>query len=328
MSASLSLPSGFEFLLVPYRYLPVGGNSKSILNMPWTIATIARYCRRHNVDIIHTHHRFPELAAVVASWLCGVRTVTTVHSLLTNWRIVSYRSQHIISVSDVVRRRIIEHYGREEHRVVRLYNPISPMPRELPGDVLRLKNEFGIPIQHRILLYVGRFDDAKGGPFLAEAFRSNVFEREELTLLMIGDPSRKTVGSEVLENGNLLIIAPPQEDVHRFYYSADVVILPSIVDAFPYVMLEAGLACRPFIGSNVDGIAEFIKHGENGLLFPPRSTSEMALFVKQILDDQRASAAMAHMLHANVKGMAGPYEYARQIVTIYHSHVNDANSTV
>ena len=61
-----------------------------------------------------------------------------------------------------------------------------------------------------------------------------------------------------------VIYLPPLENIKQLYSISDVVILPSKKDSFPYVMLEAGINKKSFIGGNTGGIAEFIEDGVNG----------------------------------------------------------------
>ena len=56
----------------------------------------------------------------------------------------------------------------------------------------------------------------------------------------------------------------------------DVVVLPSRIDPFPYTMLEAANYMVPFIGSNVDGISEYIENGNTGILFENENFNELA----------------------------------------------------
>ena len=62
-------------------------------------------------------------------------------------------------------------------------------------------------------------------------------------------------------------ILKPVKNPYPFYSIADIVVLPSLADSFPYVMLESGLFKKPFVGTQTGGIAEFIDDGKNGLLF-------------------------------------------------------------
>ena len=55
------------------------------------------YCKKYKIDIIHTHHRYPELISVLVSKIIGAKTITTVHSLVSGLKSLSFRSDVIIS---------------------------------------------------------------------------------------------------------------------------------------------------------------------------------------------------------------------------------------
>ncbi len=57
---------------------------------------------------------------------------------------------------------------------------------------------------------------------------------------------------------------------------ADIFLLPSRTEAFPYVLLEAGGAGRAVIATRVGGVPEIIKDMQNGILIHPRSPGEVA----------------------------------------------------
>ena len=50
-----------------------------------------------------------------------------------------------------------------------------------------------------------------------------------------------------------------KENIYDYYNIMDLVVLPSRIEPFGIVVIEAGMMNKPFIGSNVDGIAEIIE---------------------------------------------------------------------
>lgn len=65
---------------------------------------------------------------------------------------------------------------------------------------------------------------------------------------------------------------------------ADIFLLPSRTEAFPYVILEAGLARLPIITTSVGGIPEVIKDMQNGILIHPNKPREIAEAITYLLD--------------------------------------------
>ena len=82
--------------------------------------------------------------------------------------------------------------------------------------------------------------------------------------------------------------------------TADVCVLPSKRDPFPSFMLHSGLHKKPFIGSNIDGIAELIKNNYNGLLFDNKSPLELAYKIYQFKTDKELAKKCAENLHNRV----------------------------
>ena len=66
------------------------------------------------------------------------------------------------------------------------------------------------------------------------------------------------------------------------------------------VILEAGLAGLPVIGSKVDGIAEIIADGEDGLLFESGNAAELAEKIKSLRDDQSERMRLGKNLQKKV----------------------------
>jgi glycosyltransferase involved in cell wall biosynthesis len=123
------------------------------------------------------------------------------------------------------------------------------------------------------------------------------------------------------ENKLPLRIIEPVRNVFDYYNIADVIVLPSRVDPFPYVMLESGLMSKPFIGSNVDGLSELIKHGDNGLLFEKENARELLACIQMILGNQTLAEQISHNLHDEVIKNYSVEKVIPEYISFYNSLV-------
>ena len=81
--------------------------------------------------------------------------------------------------------------------------------------------------------------------------------------------------------------------MHRHYDWAGALILPSLMENYPYAALE-GLSRGCFLlGSDVGGIPEIIRHGENGLLVRPDEPEALEAAVAAFHADHELCARVA-----------------------------------
>ena len=70
-------------------------------------------------------------------------------------------------------------------------------------------------------------------------------------------------------------LPPGSAELEAAFASADVFVLPSVHEPFGIVALEAMARGIPLIASNVGGLPDFVKDGENGLLFDPSDPANL-----------------------------------------------------
>ncbi|MCJ7651285.1 MAG: glycosyltransferase, partial [Candidatus Lokiarchaeota archaeon] len=83
------------------------------------------YCKKNSIHLIHSHHRYLELLAVIVSKFTSIKTITTVHSFVTGLTRLSFRSDKIICVSNAVKENLIENYEHSANRIILLHNCIE-----------------------------------------------------------------------------------------------------------------------------------------------------------------------------------------------------------
>lgn len=73
-------------------------------------------------------------------------------------------------------------------------------------------------------------------------------------------------------------------EARQYLSGADIFLLPSRNEAFPYVILEAGLMGLPLIATSVGGIPEVVSDMRNGILIHKESPKEIAEAILYYLD--------------------------------------------
>lgn len=106
----------------------------------------------------------------------------------------------------------------------------------------------------------------------------------------------------------------PNNEIGKVFEDIDVLVVPSIwYENTPLVIYSAQAACCPVIASDLDGIAEAVHHGDNGLLFPPGNASALANLIRSLLQNP----AVLKKLEKNARVPKSMSTYATELVAIY-----------
>jgi glycosyltransferase involved in cell wall biosynthesis len=145
---------------------------------------------------------------------------------------------------------------------------------------------------------VARIDPNKDILSLIEAAALVLQERPEVRFVVYGGvsvPSYYEVcraRCEALGLGASFTFAGHTEDMASAYRDADVVVLSSITEGFPYAVIEAMMSGRPVVATDVGGISEAVDG--TGVLVPPKAPSELAAGILKLLADPSLRAELAH----------------------------------
>jgi len=148
----------------------------------------------------------------------------------------------------------------------------------------------------RRLAYVGRLVRQKGVDVLIAAMKLLGDRFPALNLAIAGDGDvRPALEAQAVQLGlgtRIVFVGTLSHDaVYPFLAEADLVVMPSRIESFGLVALEAAQMARPIVASAVDGLPEVIDDGQTGLLVPPDDPAALAQAIAALLDDpQRARA--------------------------------------
>jgi starch synthase len=243
-----------------------------------------------NVNVIHSHTWYANMAGHFGSLLHGIPHVITAHSLeplrpwkadqlgggyqISSWAEKSaYESADaIIAVSDGMRADVLTAYPNvNPAKVVTIRNGVD-VDRFKPTANPALLTELGI--DGRYAIFVGRITRQKGLAHLLRAWQN--VPAEYGLVLAAGSPDEETIGNEVKglieelqkTRPNVIWIPEmlPHEKLCALLTSADLFICPSIYEPLGIVNLEA-MACETAVlATRVGGIPEVVADGSTGKL--------------------------------------------------------------
>ena len=142
-------------------------------------------------------------------------------------------------------------------------------------------------LQGIVIGSVGNFRDKKGIEYLLDACQNL---ETEFTLLFVGDfvAKERDYWEQELANSGLeekIVITGKvsREEALAYLPYMDIFAIPSLNDGCPNALLEAMLAEKAIVGTNVDAIGEIIEDGVNGLLVNPYSSRELTIAIARLI---------------------------------------------
>ena len=144
---------------------------RNILYLYPNLIALRKFCLENKIDIIHTHHRYPEYLAYLISKKTNIKTVTTVHSLVKGKKRLSFKADKIIAVSNSVKSLLNGYYNVADTKITMLHNYLEPIEINGKGPGLNIRAELGIPDNGNIILFIGRLTKLKGVDLLIRAFK-------------------------------------------------------------------------------------------------------------------------------------------------------------
>lgn len=147
----------------------------------------------------------------------------------------------------------------------------------------------------RRLLCVGRLSKEKGQLLLVEAAAKVALSTSEsFEIVLAGDgPMRKEIQSLVsrlgIENRVRITGWLDAAGVQRELAASTALVVPSLSEGLPVVIMEAMASRRPVIAPYLAGIPELVRHGETGWLYPASDAERLAEVMSLCLEQSNAA---------------------------------------
>jgi glycosyltransferase involved in cell wall biosynthesis len=269
------------------------------------MVAIWRLCRRERYDVIHVHWPLPlALFGWAAQRARPARLVTTFYGVELRW----------VKTAMPFLKGFLAWAARRSDRVIAISSYTAAQLRELvdvPIEVIPYTTALPAPpapSRRRpadapfTALFVGRLVERKGVPDLIDAL-ALLSADQDVRLVIVGEgPERGRIEQGVRERGLdgrvVLRGQVSEEALQQAYATADVLVLPAIVDrrgdteGLGVVLLEAMNHKVPVVASRIGGIPDIVEDGVSGLLVPPGDTGALAQSLGQLARDPELAARL------------------------------------
>ncbi len=277
----------------------------------FSCAVRRRLCARQ-FDIVQSHERIPgcdiyragdgvhrewlaQRARVLSVWGRLAQALNPYHCYV-KWAekkmFTSPQLKAVICNSRMVKAEIKYHFGVADAKLHVIYNGINltefhpTLRRHRAG----IRARYRIPETATLFLFVGSGFERKGIPVLLDAMAELP---PDTYLLVVGRDKKLARYQRRAQRYGLaqrVIFAGSQPDVKPYYGAADALVLPTLYDPFPNVVLEAMAAGVPAITSTKSGASEFIETGVSGVVCDARDRARLVQAMRELGNRAQAEA--------------------------------------
>jgi glycosyltransferase involved in cell wall biosynthesis len=310
------------------------------------VSALRALVRAVGADVVHTHGPLAGLFGREAAAREGRPFVHTMHGrgiademggarFPLPWaRLLHYRawdrrwnarSATVICVSGSTAEAVGAAGDAPRDRIVTILNGIDADAYTRGRD---RREEWGWPRHARVVSFVGRLAPQKD-PLSFVACATHIARAQpNARFLLVGDgPLRAQVDAAVDRAGlrALCVLAGDRDDVPDVLATTDVLVIPSVYEGLPLIVLEAFAARCPVVAAAVRGLTDVVEHETTGLLVP-RDVAAYAEAACRVLDDRALASALAERAHVVVRERYSRERMLADTLAVYRSAAGGAVS--
>ncbi|GAA0487037.1 glycosyltransferase family 4 protein [Salinibacillus aidingensis] len=260
-------------------------------------------------DLVHAHYVFP--SGLFALWFkkrFGTKIVVTAHGgdidkmskkggfFFKKTKQILQEADYVVAVGENLRRDITETFEVDENKTAVINMGVNRQVFQ-PMDKGQAKDAVGLSQEKFSLLFVGNLIKQKGLLELLEAYKSLKQTNPHLELHLMGPVKNEEFMNEMKhkiheEAMKEVHIHPPkdQAEVATWMAAADVFVLPSHMEGFGLVALEAMSCHTPVVGSDVGGLTYLLQ--DAGVPFEPKNAASLADAVEKVMNSEELRATL------------------------------------
>lgn len=290
--------------------IPITAIGKRLKLDPPALWRLIRFLKSKRFDIVQTWIFAANTYGRIAAKAAGVPVVVTAEMAVDLWkspanlavdRYLARWTDRVVGNSQAV----VDFYrkaGIPPDRLAMIFSGIEPVEPPIV-DPAEVRRELGFPEGSPLLLFAGRLAPQKGVGDLLAALDLLQHVRPDLRTIIVGNgPLREHLEDTTRAfrlDGSVRFLGH-RDDVPRLLAASDCLVLPSLYEGLPNVVLEAMQFAKPVIATAAPGTTEVVTHNETGLLVPLSDPPSLARAIRTLVDDRDLANRLAAAGRARV----------------------------
>lgn len=256
----------------------------------WLVAYAAKTIKNsYNIPLVATIH------ATEAGRNSGIHDDTQRYINDTEW-MLTYEATEVIVNSNYMKNELQRLFGLPFEKINVVPNGVNLTTFNNIERDYEFRRKFAMD-NEKIILFMGRLVYEKGVQHLISAMPKILNGYHDAKLVIAGkggmlDELKGQVYSMGISDKVCFAGYQSGKDVAKMYKAADISVFPSTYEPFGIVALEAMLAERPIVVSDIGGLNEIVQHRENGMKSYAGNPNSIADSILELLYD--------HQLYDNV----------------------------
>ncbi len=256
-----------------------------LTSLPFIIIRLALFLGKSKPNLIVNSMYKADIITYLT--LTKTKTISIQHDVVCLSPIVAYlkrkalkKTDKVIAISTHVKEFLEDYFKVDSEKIEVIYNGI---------DVDRFssfnKSEWGPSFGT-----VARLDKIKGHIHILKVLKRMKDEGiDPLKFIFVGDgPEKEKILSFIKENDlNNVIMAGEKVEVGKYLKEIDVFVLPSLSEGLGISIIEALVAGKLVIASDVGGIKELVQNKKTGILFEAGNEEELYQSIKWVMENRK-----------------------------------------
>ena len=291
---------------------------------------LADIIRVHKPDIIQANAgdtlKYAVFSKLIHRWKQPIvfRNASTISLYIKSWfarklnALFFSFTDKIISVSKTSARDFGKVFPEYRNKIVTI--PVGIEPMNMLAGPLKTNGRQYHP-DHRKILHVGGFTYEKNHQGLISIFEKVLKTKPHATLHLVGDGPLKSRIQELVKEKKLeesVLFHGYQNNPLDHIRKANVLVLPSIIEGLPGVILEAFYCKTPVVAFDVGGIKEIVTP-DTGRLVEEGNEEDFAEAIIDTLDNPEYNRQVTETAHSMVVNQFMNADIARKFLNVYES---------